>query len=289
MPGRLSTLDEERGPAQGDGGPGSGDQQRLPPASDSSVAGVRLTATGLTLGYSAQPVVEGVDLTLAPGDRVALVGASGCGKTTLLHALAGLLRPQAGEVIVDGSVVASPSVTCSTRHAAYMFQQPLLLSWKTALENAAFAASLCRPGPTRAGGLRIPAWARVEAERHLIEFGLGDALDAYPHELSGGMRQRVALARTLILGRGLILLDEPFASLDVLTRADLQGWLREVMARHPATWVLVTHDIREAVALADRVAVLGGRPAGITGWVDTSPNQVEAIALLENLLRGAPP
>ena len=130
-------------------------------------------------------------------------------------------------------------------------------------------------------GASSRSWAREQAEAHLVEFGLGDALDAYPHQLSGGMRQRVALARTLILGRGLVLLDEPFAGLDVLTRGDLQEWLRGVMTRHPATWVLVTHDIREAVTLAGRVAVLGGRPAGIVGWVETAADPDGAVAELQ--------
>ncbi len=249
------------------------------------MAGVRLTASGLALGYAAGPVITGVDLSLAPGDRVAFVGASGTGKTTLLHGLAGLLAPQSGEVAADGAVVASPGGPCTSRHAAYMFQRPLLLPWKTARENAALAATVARPAPDRHATSPIERWALAQAEEHLVEFGLGDFLDAYPHELSGGMCQRVALARTLILGRGLVLLDEPFASLDVLTRGDLQVWLREVMDRHPATWVLVTHDIREAVLLADRVAVLGGRPAGITGWVETAGDAAQAVAESEGLLR----
>jgi ABC-type nitrate/sulfonate/bicarbonate transport system ATPase subunit len=250
--------------------------------------GTCLTATDLTLGHDGRPpVVERVGLSLAPGERVAIVGGSGSGKTTLLHGLAGLLRPQAGQVTVDGEVVASPSAPCSSRHAAYMFQRDLLLPWKTARDNAALAAMVARPrcpGETRAS-LRF--WAREQAESHLVEFGLGDALHLYPHQLSGGMRQRVALARTLILGRELVLLDEPFAGLDALTRGDLQEWLRGVMTRYPATWVFVTHDIREAVILAGRVAVLGGRPAGIIGWVDTAADPDDAIGELRRMLKVA--
>ena len=259
--------------------------------------GVRLTATDLTLGYAeplgARPVIEGLSLALEPGERVALVGASGSGKTTLLHCLAGLLRPLEGEVTVDGEVVASPTGACTSRHAAYMFQRDLLLPWKTALENAVLVASVARGRASAPGGraaapapapAATPSDIRARAEALLREFGLGEALDAYPHQLSGGMRQRVALARTLILGRGLVLLDEPFAGLDALTRADLQDWMRGVMEGHAATWVLVTHDIHEASLLADRVAVLGGRPAGIVGWVDTAADPPGAAAELRRLL-----
>jgi ABC-type nitrate/sulfonate/bicarbonate transport system ATPase subunit len=226
-----------------------------------------------------------VDLSLAPGESVAIIGASGSGKTTLLHGLAGLMRPMRGEVTLEGEVIASPTGPCTSRHAACMFQRDLLLPWKTAGENAAFAVTVARPRPGDRAHLR--SWARAQAEAHLVEFGLGDAIHAYPHQLSGGMRQRVAFARTLLLGRGLVLLDEPFAGLDLLTRADLKDWLQEVMARHPATWVLVTHDIGEAVALAGRVAVLGGRPARITGWVETSGRQERAVAELQRMLAAA--
>ena len=259
--------------------------------------GVGLAATGLTLGYSGpasapgdRPVIEGLNLTLRPGERVALVGASGSGKTTLLHCLAGLLRPLEGEVTVDGEAVASPAGLCTSRHAAYMFQRDLLLPWKTALENAVVAATVARsrltePSARPPAGARPQARLREQAEALLREFGMGEALGAYPHQLSGGMRQRVALARTLVLGRGLVLLDEPFAGLDSLTREDLQEWMRGVMDGHAATWVLVTHDVHEAALLADRVAVLGGRPAGIMGWVETSGDPAGAAAELRRLLR----
>jgi ABC-type nitrate/sulfonate/bicarbonate transport system ATPase subunit len=246
------------------------------PTGGSARGGVHLFARDVTLGYGApasggRPVVEGVQLSLAPGERVALVGASGSGKTTLLHALAGLLPPVSGEVLVDGIAVASPDGRCSSRHAAYMFQRDLLLPWKSALANATLPAEIGWPRRSR----RAPAQDREDIRRRaaqlLVEFGLGAFLDAYPHQISGGMRQRVALARTLLLDRGLILLDEPFAGLDSLTRADLQEWLGAVMHHHLATWVLVTHDVHEAALLADRVAVLGGRPARIIGWVDTAP------------------
>ena len=238
-----------------------------------------VTVRGLTAGYTTRreftSVVGPLDFALAPGERLAVVGESGCGKSTLLHVLAGLLAPPAGEVLVDGGVVAAADLGapgapgCRSGHAAYMFQRDLLLPWKNVLANACFAAEV--------GGRASGAHARALAM--LQEFGLGDALEALPRQLSGGMRQRVALARTLVLERGLVLLDEPFGSLDALTRVELQGWLLDVMEAHPATWVLVTHDVREAVLLGDRVAVLAGRPARLEGWVTVSLSAEERRAL----------
>ena len=261
-------------------------------------AGAAVAVRGLRAGYAgedeAAPVLAGVDLDLAPGERLAVVGQSGCGKSTLLHVLAGLLPPSAGEVRIDGQVVAAADFGCSgaagawSGHAAYMFQQDLLLPWKTALANAVFAAQVAAPPLTHGDGgrprrrHRAPRAAlEVQAGAILEEFGLGDALHLLPRELSGGMRQRVALARTLMLGRGLVLLDEPFGSLDALTRAEMRLWLLGAMANHPATWVLVTHDVHEAVLLGDSVAVLRGRPARLSGSVRVPLDDDERRALAQ--------
>ncbi|MHB0980786.1 MAG: ABC transporter ATP-binding protein [Thermoleophilia bacterium] len=251
--------------------------------SDAPTGGVEVRLREVSLGYPTREgfatVLEGIDLHLAPGECLAVVGASGCGKSTLLHALAGLLQPVRGQVGVsagartDGGAGGSNSPAPRGR-AAYMFQNDLLLPWKSVLANAAFAAELAhragRPWLRRAGSSEALESIRERALTLLREFDLEDALHLYPHQLSGGMRQRVALARTLALGRGLILLDEPFGSLDALTRSDLRGWMARVMETHPATWVLVTHDVDEAVHLADRVVVLGGRPAVIRGSADVA-------------------
>ena len=253
-------------------------------------ASARVSLRGLGAAYpqpnGESPVLSGVDLELAPGERLAVVGASGSGKSTLLHVLAGLLAPSAGAAEIDGRADAGSG------RAAYMFQDDLLLPWKTVLGNTVFAASVARAlgdavargvgdaggdgagdahrggaGGASGGRRRLSAGRRGRTAREakargiLQEFGLGDVLDELPGRLSGGMRQRVALARTLMLGRGLVLLDEPFGSLDTLTRAEMQRWLLDVMEAHPATWVLVTHDVREAALLCDQVAVLAGRPA----------------------------
>jgi putative hydroxymethylpyrimidine transport system ATP-binding protein len=256
--------------------------------------------TALTAGYGERArgsaILDGVEFALPAGQRLAVVGQSGCGKSTLLHALAGLLTPWRGSVSVDGRVVRAgdsgldPRAAGGAGHAAYMFQQDLLLPWKTVLGNAVFAAGVARgPGQStaeRAGrGRRARADVAAEARARTIlaEFGLGDVLDALPRDLSGGMRQRVALARTLVLGRGLVLLDEPFGSLDALTRADMRLWLLDAMLEHPASWVLVTHDVHEAVLLGDQVAVLRGRPARLEGWtqVPLSAGARRGLARLE--------
>jgi putative hydroxymethylpyrimidine transport system ATP-binding protein len=254
---------------------------------------------GLQVGYGdprqPQVILAGVEFSLRPGERLAVVGQSGGGKSTLLHTLAGLMAPLAGQVEVDGVTVAAADLDgsgrsgCRSGHAAYMFQQDLLLPWKTVLGNAAFAAQVAGdPGGASDGG--ATAGKKREARRDRVgleqraraileEFGLGDALGMLPRDLSGGMRQRVALARTLVLGRGLVLLDEPFGSLDALTRAEMHYWLLEAMQTHPATWVLVTHDVREAVLLGDRVAVLAGKPAHLSGWLEVPLTERERLGL----------
>ena len=189
--------------------------------------------------------VERLSLSVLSGQVVALVGPSGCGKSTLLELLAGLIAPD------DGEVLAEP--------AAYMPQSDLLLPWRRALANAALALE-CAGMPKRE--------AR-EAARPLFErFGLAGFERARPAELSGGMRQRVALARTFLAGRPLLLLDEPFASLDAITRASMQEWLASALREEPRTVVLVTHDVQEAIYLADRVAIMSPRPGRIVAEID---------------------
>jgi NitT/TauT family transport system ATP-binding protein len=184
--------------------------------------------------------LEHLTLSVHEGEIVALVGPSGCGKSTLLELLAGLQEPDAG------AVTAEPG--------AYMPQRDLLLPWRNALANAALALEC--------SGVR-KAEARRRARPLFERFGLSGFEGARPGELSGGMRQRVALARTFLSGRPLLLLDEPFASLDQITRASLQEWLAETLGAEPRTVVLVTHDVQEALYLADRVAVLSPRPGRI--------------------------
>jgi NitT/TauT family transport system ATP-binding protein len=195
--------------------------------------------------YGATRALAGISLQVARGEVFALVGPSGCGKTTLLELIAGLLAPDAG------SVRAEPAVL--------MPQRDLLLPWLSAIDNAALALRL-------AGVPRAPA--RQRAAALFAELGLGGFEQATPRELSGGMRQRVAFLRTLLSGRPVLCLDEPFGALDAITRADAQRWLADALSREPRTVVLVTHDVEEAVLLADRVAVLCARPGRVISQLD---------------------
>jgi ABC-type nitrate/sulfonate/bicarbonate transport system ATPase subunit len=191
-------------------------------------------------------------LTLEVRDREVLgvVGPSGCGKSTLLELICGLQDPTAGLVAVDGRTEAAERL----RRCALMPQRDLLLPWRSALDNAALALEL--HGASREE-------ARVRAQPLFERFGLGGFARARPSELSGGMRQRVSFARTLLAGKPVLLLDEPFGSLDSITRAELQEWLAAALTEQPRTVLLVTHDVEEALFLCDRVLVLSPRPGTV--------------------------
>jgi putative hydroxymethylpyrimidine transport system ATP-binding protein len=211
------------------------------------VAEPRLRVEALHRSFPGLPVLDGVSFDVAAGEFVAVVGPSGCGKSTLLDVLAGLERPDAGRVLVDGA-----DVTGRVEPFAYMPQRDLLFPWRTVLDNTAL-------------GLEVAGMRRREARERarplFAPFGLEGFEHAHPAELSGGMRQRAALLRTVVQDRPVLLLDEPFGALDALTRTAVQEWLARVGAAWTA--VLVTHDVREAVFLADRVLVLGPRPTSV--------------------------
>jgi ABC-type nitrate/sulfonate/bicarbonate transport system ATPase subunit len=212
-----------------------------------SLGKTAVAASGVTRSYRSRrravAALEGVDLDVRAGEVVAVVGPSGCGKSTLLELFAGLQSPDAGRI--DGGGLEA---------CAFMPQRDLLLPWRDGLGNAALA-------------LECKGVSRREARRRaapLFErFGLAEFERSYPRELSGGMRQRVAFLRTLLAGRPVLLLDEPFAALDSITRASMQEWLAEALRAEPRTVVLVTHDVEEALYLADRVAVMSPRPGRI--------------------------
>jgi len=184
-------------------------------------------------------------LQAGEGEIVAVVGPSGCGKSTLLELICGLQRPDAGVV------------RCAP--AALMPQRDLLLPWASALDNAALAL--------RAGGIGRER-ARELTRPWLERFGLAEFERTRPAELSGGMRQRVSFLRSLLAGKPVLALDEPFASLDAITRAEMQGWLDHALTAEPRTVVLVTHDVEEAVLLGDRVVVLSGRPGRVVASIE---------------------
>jgi ABC-type nitrate/sulfonate/bicarbonate transport system ATPase subunit len=206
-----------------------------------------ITAEGLTRRFGSVVALDGVDMEVRAGEAVAIVGPSGCGKSTLLEILAGLQQPDEGSVEGGGE-------TC-----AFMPQSDLLLPWRDALGNAALAVECAGTAAKQARRVAAPLFER---------FGLAEFERAYPRELSGGMRQRVAFLRTLLAGRPALLLDEPFGALDSITRASMQEWLAGALAEEPRTLVLVTHDVEEALYLADRVAVMSPRPGRIVVELD---------------------
>lgn len=208
----------------------------------------KLSARGVGVSKGGVRILDGVDLGIAPGEFVALIGPSGAGKSTLLNQLAGLEIPDEGSVELDGVALTRPG------SVSYMPQSDLLLPWRSVVANVALG--LEATGTSRRA-------ARKKALQALVHFGLEDFSDASPPALSGGMRSRVALLRTALLDREVLLLDEPFGALDALTRRGLQEWLIGVRDELAATIVLVTHDVDEALLLSDRVVVLTKRPARV--------------------------
>jgi NitT/TauT family transport system ATP-binding protein len=212
--------------------------------------GASVAILGLGHAFGALRVIERLDLAVEPGQVLGIVGPSGCGKSTLLELVGGLRAIDAGAVEVGGAGPASERLG----RCAYMPQRDLLLPWLTAIDNASLA--LRNRGASRAE-------ARRAAHPLFERFGLAGFERSRPGELSGGMRQRIAFLRTLLAGKPVLLLDEPFASLDAITRAEMQEWLAEALVAESRTAILVTHDVEEALYLSDRVAVLSARPASV--------------------------
>jgi NitT/TauT family transport system ATP-binding protein len=208
--------------------------------------------------------LQSLSLDVRGGETVAVVGPSGCGKSTLLELIAGLQEPTSGTVAVGGDA----SAAARLHSCAYMPQRDLLLPWRSALSNAALA-------------LECQGIDRAEARRRaapLFErFGLAEFEESSPAELSGGMRQRVAFLRTLLAGRPVLLLDEPIGALDSITRGQMQDWLAGALAAEPRTVLLVTHDVEEALLLADRVLVMSPRPGRVVAElaVDVPRNRTD--------------
>jgi ABC-type nitrate/sulfonate/bicarbonate transport system ATPase subunit len=224
-----------------------------------AVGDVVVEAVGKAFG----PVValDGVSLRAGAGEVVAVVGPSGAGKSTLLELVCGLAEPDAGRV------EAPP--------AALMPQRDALLPWLTAADNAGLALRVAGLSRSR---------ARARAREHFAAFGLAGFEDARPAALSGGMRQRVAFLRTLLAGRPVLCLDEPFGALDALTRAQMQEWLAGALEREPRTVLLVTHDVEEAVLLADRIVLLSPRPGRVVATLDVDlprPRHRTDLAVVE--------
>ncbi len=233
---------------------------------------LKLSVQGVTKTYrDGRKLVEAltpIDLTVINGEFVTLIGPSGCGKSTLFNIVAGVDEPTQGVVAIDGNADSKRAGL-----SGYMPQQPLLLPWRTVEENVMLGLDV----------RRIPRkQAQHEALDLLKRFGLLDFAQNYPSTLSGGMRQRVALLRTVLFNPTFLLLDEPFGALDALTRLSLQMWLLDLWQSLHASVLFITHDVREALLLSDRIYVLSARPARVLRVVDVDlphPRRQEHLAL----------
>ena len=223
---------------------------------------------------SAANVLQDVSLTVRDGEFVSLIGPSGCGKTTLLNMLAGFIEGNVGSVQIDGREVRG----VQAGRVAFMFSQDALYPWRTAQQNVAFPLE-CGRGSRLLQGKRPDIVAR-----ELLELvGLGNATRKYPHQLSQGMRQRVALARTLACDAEILLMDEPFGALDAQTRVIVQAEFCRIWERYSKTVLMVTHDLTEAIALSDRIVVMSHRPGRIIQIYPVDiPRPRDVLALPKN-------
>ncbi|MFZ2330429.1 MAG: ABC transporter ATP-binding protein [Atribacterota bacterium] len=210
---------------------------------------IKLRVSNFKQQYEEMPIVEDVSFYLHKNEFVTLLGPSGCGKSTILNMIAGIVPVEEGKVYIDGR-----DCTGEVGNVSYMYQKDLLLPWKKVIDNTILP--LIIKGET-------VGEARKKAILYLSLFGLEGFEYKYPFQLSGGMRQRAALLRTYMFSRDIVLLDEPFAGLDAITRSNMQSWLMQVADKVKATILFVTHDIEEAIYLSDRIYVLTERPARI--------------------------
>jgi NitT/TauT family transport system ATP-binding protein len=237
---RVAELKRDRTAGSGLAGPAAG--------GTADPAAVELAKVSFEYGNGVV-TLQDVDLTVRPGEVVVLIGPSGCGKSTLLDLVAGVSSPTAGDLLCDGAPVRGLN-----KRVTYMTQRDTLLPWRTALDNAALP-------------LEIRGVGRAERHRRareaLAATGLSDAEKRRPHQLSGGMRSRLALARVLLSDANIVLMDEPFAALDALRRVRLQQLLLEIRRESQQTLLYVTHDLNEAIALGDRIILMGSHPGRI--------------------------
>ena len=208
-----------------------------------------LRAEGITKAFDGKGVLQDVTVTLAEGELVSILGLSGSGKTTLLNIISGLIRPDAGKVILQGW-----DVTGRPGQISYMLQKDLLLEHKRVIDNVSL--------PLVIAGMKKEE-ARKKAEPYFEQFGLEGTQLLYPSQLSGGMRQRAALLRTWLCSSGVVLLDEPFSALDMITKGQMHAWYLSVARKIRLSTILITHDVDEAILLSDRICLLTGTPAEI--------------------------
>src|SRR3990170_4492339 len=232
-------------------------EQRLTTSSQPGAPASRLEIRGVRQTFGEVVALDGIDVSIAAHTRLGIVGPSGCGKSTLLSDIAGLLEPDAGTISIGGATAPKDRLA----RCALMPQKDVLLPWRTALDNACLALE----------NRGVHRRAARERARPLFErFGLAEFEGHMPAQLSGGMRQRVAFLRTLMAEKDVLLLDEPFAALDSITRAGMQEWLLGALEQEPRTVLLVTHDVDEVLLLTHHVVVFSARPGRIVKKLDTN-------------------
>lgn len=213
----------------------------------------KLVTRGISKSFGEKNVIQDISVTLREGEIVCLLGVSGVGKTTLFNVISGIMKPDSGSILLNGE-----DITGMAGKISYMQQKDLLLPYRTILDN------VCLPLQIRGENRKA---AREEAARYFEEFGLAGTEKLYPHELSGGMRQRAALLRTYLFSDEVALLDEPFSALDAITKASIHEWYLGVMQQINLSTLFITHDIDEAITLSDRIYLLSGAPGHITAEV----------------------
>lgn len=209
----------------------------------------KLQIEGLSAFYEDLPILKNLSLYLNAGEFVTIIGPSGCGKSTIFNHISGILKPVSGKIYIDGA-----EHTGETGRVSYMYQKDLLFPWRQIIDNVSLPLVL--KGTKKAE-------ARREVASYFALFGLDGFEHKYPHQLSGGMRQRAAFMRTYMYKSDIILLDEPFGGLDAITKSKMQDWLLDILPKLKASVLFITHDIEEAIYLSDRIYVLTERPAQI--------------------------
>ena len=210
----------------------------------------KLTTESITVSYEGKKTIEDISIKLNKGEIVSILGVSGVGKTTLFNVIAGLIKPDSGKVFLDGR-----DITNTTGNTSYMLQKDLLLPYKTIIDNVSLPLVIRGEKKSK---------AREYASKYFEEFGLKGTENKYPHQLSGGMRQRAALLRTYLFSDQVALLDEPFSALDSITKTSMHQWFLKVMEQIKLSSLLITHDIDEAILLSDRIYIMSGSPGKIT-------------------------